>query len=195
MTLTKPRILVFLGPQGSGKGTQSSLLADKLGLPRAEAGQLFRDEAHQDTPLGRSVKALLERGEYLPTELWRPVIERVFQTVDASRGLVFDGFLRTPDQLAEFDRFRHEYHLPDPLIVYLTLSKEHAIKRLMARGRADDTPELIARRLEWSTEKIQAILSHFRAQDEVVEVCGDHPIETVQRMIVDALTERGIIHG
>lgn len=193
MRLVRPRILVFLGPQGSGKGTQSVRIAQELGLPRAEAGQLFRDEAKLDTPLGRAIKALLDKGEYLPTELWRPVIERVFKATDAAHGMIFDGFLRTPDQLGQFDEFRHEYHLPDPLIVYLKLSKEHAVKRLMARGRVDDTPELIARRLEWSTAKIKEILDHFRSLGEVVEVDGDHPIEQVHETIMRKLADAGIV--
>lgn len=193
MRLIEPKILVFLGPQGSGKGTQSIMLAKTLGLPRAEAGQLCRDEAKKDTPLGKSIKALIDKGEYLPTSLWRPVIERVFQTVDASSGMIFDGFLRTPDQLKEFDTFRTTYFLPDPLIVYLRLSQEHAIARLMKRGRVDDTPELIATRLKWSTAKIQGILDHFRAKNEVIEINGDQSIDVVQQEIIDKLTKAGVI--
>lgn len=193
MQLTTPTILVFLGPQGSGKGTQSIRIAELLQLQRAEAGQLCRDEAKKDTELGRAVKAILEKGEYLPIKLWKPIIERVFQSTDVSKGMVFDGFLRTTDQLAVFQEFRQTYQLPDVLIVYLRLSKHHAVERLMKRGRADDTPELIARRLEWSIAQVQEILEHYRAEDKVIDIDADQPIETVQQFILDALKQRGII--
>ncbi len=193
MRLTKPLILVFLGPQGSGKGTQSIKLAELLHLPRAEAGQLFRDEATRDTELGRAIKSLLDKGQYLPTELWKPVIERALRSADASQGMIFDGFLRTTDQLDEFEGFREAFGLPEALIVYLNLSKHHAIERLMKRGRVDDTPELIAKRLEWSGEQVRGILEHFRRRGKVVDIDADQSIETVHEQIVSALTERGVV--
>jgi adenylate kinase len=193
MKLIEPKILVFLGPQGSGKGTQSIQLADALQLPRAEAGQLCRDEAKLDTPLGRSVKALLDKGDYLPTELWRPIIEKKLATMDGSRGLVFDGFLRTKDQLAAYEEFRHEFHLPEAIIIYLNLSREKAVERLMKRGRVDDTPELIAKRLDWSKSQVKEILDHFRELGKVIEIDGDHSIEVVQQEIRDALTANHLI--
>lgn len=193
MKLTEPKILVFLGPQGSGKGTQSIQLADALQLPRAEAGQLCRDEAKLDTPLGRSVKALLDKGDYLPTELWRPIIEKKLSTMDGSGGLVFDGFLRTKDQLAAYEEFRHEFLLPEAIIIYLNLSREKAVERLMKRGRVDDTPELIAKRLDWSKSQVKEILDHFRVLGKVIEIDGDHSIEIVQQEIRDALAERHLV--
>lgn len=193
MQLVRPVVLVFLGPQGSGKGTQSTLLAQELLLPRSEAGQLFRDEAKQDTPLGRAIKEKLDRGEHMTTDLWKPVIERELRAVDGSKGMIFDGFLRNPDQLAQYEQFRKQYHLPEAIIIHLKLTREQAIERLMKRGRADDTPELIEKRLAFSAAKIKDILDHFRANDTVIDIDADNAIEVVQQSIRDALKARNII--
>ena len=193
MKLVEPRLLVFLGPQGSGKGTQSTLLAETLNIPRAEAGQLCRDAAKEDTPLGRTAKKLIENGEYFPLEVWKPIIERQLQTIDGSRGMVFDGFLRTRDQLAAYEEFRVTYNLPKAMIIYLNLSKEKAIERLTKRGRVDDTPELIAKRLAWSSAQVKDILDHFRSLGKTIDIDSDQEIAVVQQEIVDKLAAKGII--
>lgn len=193
MKLVEPRLLVFLGPQGSGKGTQSTLLAEKLNLPRAEAGQLCRDAAKEDTPLGRAAKKLIEHGEYFPLEIWKPIIEKQLKTVDGSKGMVFDGFLRTRDQLAAYEEFRVIYNLPKAMIIYLNLSREKAIERLTKRGRVDDTPELIAKRLAWSSAQVKDILDHFRSLGKTIDIDSDQSIEVVQQEIIDKLVAKGII--
>lgn len=193
MKLIEPRLLVFLGPQGSGKGTQSTLLAEKLHLPRAEAGQLCRDAAKEDTPLGRAAKKLIDNGEYFPLEIWKPIIEKQLQTIDGSKGLVFDGFLRTRDQLAAYEEFRITYNLPKAMIIHLNLSREKAIERLSKRGRVDDTPELIARRLAWSSAQVKDILDHFSSLGKTIEINSDQEIDVVQQEILDKLVAKGII--
>jgi adenylate kinase len=193
MKFVKPKLLVFLGPQGSGKGTQSHLLVEKLNVPRAEAGQLCRDASKQDTPLGHAIKAVMDRGELLPIDLWRPVIEQKLKSIDVSEGMIFDGFLRAPNQLAAYEDFRQELHLPEAIVVNLNLTREKSIERLMKRGRVDDTPELIATRLEWSENQVEDVLIHFRTLGKLIDVNADQPIETVQQEIIEKLKISGII--
>jgi adenylate kinase len=177
--------IVMLGPPGSGKGTQGSLLAERLGVPHISSGEVLRHEAEADSDLGREVRAYVERGELVPDDLTAAVLDPVLAAARAGGGYVLDGFPRTPDQARRLGE--------DDVAVYLALPDDEARLRIAARGegRADDAePEVVDRRLRIYHEETAPLLDLYRERGCLVTIDGDRPADEVARAITAALAAR-----
>ena len=163
-------VIVFLGIQGSGKGTQAELLAEKTGFQHINIGDLFREEVHKQTELGKKVQAIIAKGELVQDEM-------VFELVNASLanncpGVVFDGFPRT---LAQAEFLLNNYNVKR--VYYLELSEEEAIARIEAR------------RLCSSCGETYNILSKKPRQEGICDKCGAPLIQRVDDS-GEAISER-----
>lgn len=87
--------LIFLGPPGSGKGTQSVFLKDKLGIPAISTGNILREACEKQSPLGIKTKSFLDSGKLVPDEVIIPIVEQRLQESDCKSGYILDGFPRT----------------------------------------------------------------------------------------------------
>jgi adenylate kinase len=96
--------LVLLGPPGSGKGTQAVRLAEAMSVPAISTGEILRKAVHDGSPIGRAVKALMERGELISDAMMTDIVAARLHAADAHLGCVLDGFPRTVDQAAALDR-------------------------------------------------------------------------------------------
>ncbi|MDT5156812.1 MAG: adenylate kinase [Acidobacteriota bacterium] len=102
------KIIVMMGPPGSGKGTQARLLQERLGLPQISTGDMFRALLKTETPLAEELRPILGAGALVPDELTiRIVRERTSQT-DCRDGYILDGFPRTPAQAEMLERLAAE---------------------------------------------------------------------------------------
>ncbi|MBI2954743.1 MAG: adenylate kinase [Chloroflexi bacterium] len=99
----QPVNVVFLGPPGSGKGTQSRLVAADFGIPHVDTGELLRVVAQEPTETGQMVKHFLDRGMLVPEKVVADIIERRLSEPDCAWGFVLDGFPRTMSQAGLFD--------------------------------------------------------------------------------------------
>lgn len=97
--------IVLFGPPGAGKGTQAQRLQSTLGLPVIVSGDIFRAMRRDDTPLGREVRDILDRGAYVPDALTIEVVLGRLRQTDASGGFILDGFPRTDTQALALDDF------------------------------------------------------------------------------------------
>jgi adenylate kinase len=96
--------LILLGPPGAGKGTQAERLTDDFKLPYIATGNILRKAVHDQTELGKQVKAFMDEGRLVPDELITGIILEAIGTTEAEDGFVLDGFPRTlgqADSLAE----------------------------------------------------------------------------------------------
>lgn len=119
---------VIFGPQGSGKGTQGELLADRFDIPLVGAGDLFRTEITKGTQLGKLAKHYIDSGTLAPDELVNGVMTHQLKTLDLSRGFVLDGYPRNVDQAQHLQRL-----LTPNVAISIKLSDNVAVKRLLAR--------------------------------------------------------------
>ena len=174
--------LIVMGPQGSGKTTQAELLAKKLNLPHLQTGELYRRVAKEKSPLGRKVKELLGKGHLVPDKEHNELLEREVKKPLYKNGFVLDGSPRTLSQ-AKSQPFKVDK------IFYLDVSDEENTKRLLRRGRKDDTPELIAERLRIYHRETEPVLKYFRQQGILKEVDGERPIEVIHQDIMNRLEQ------
>jgi adenylate kinase len=129
-TLPSKKIVLLLGPPGSGKGTQALTLAKELGIPHISTGDLFRENIRSGTPLGLRVKTSIEAGKLVLDEI---VLEMLFDRVkatDCERGFLLDGFPRT---LAQAEALAKTIDQKNLIVFNLSVSDEVITKR--AEGR------------------------------------------------------------
>ncbi len=176
--------VIIMGPQGSGKSTQAEILANKLRVPHIETGKIYRDLKNTDSDIGRKIKTTLDAGELVDDATTFEIIDQHLSEI--KDGFVIDGFPRTQVQ-AKRDLF------PIDAVIFLRLGNEEATKRLLLRGREDDTPELIAERLKLYHEQTEPILSYYREAGKLIEVNGEKTIEDISKDIakeIDHLTKK-----
>ena len=190
--MSTPAFFLFLGPQGSGKGTQLELLNQRFGLPVVVMGEVLRTEAATGTELGRRIAALIDQGTLVTIDLWEAALEAYLVTIDVSRGLMADGLLRTMEQVNSFERIQAKLGLSNPLVLNIQLPRDVSIDRLLKRGRHDDTREAIESRLAWSESDVLPVIDHYRAMNQVIDLNGDQTIEAVHAEILEKLQDRGV---
>tara|TARA_R100001460_G_scaffold2238_2_gene7422 strand:+ start:127 stop:729 length:603 start_codon:yes stop_codon:yes gene_type:complete len=177
-----PKIIMIGGP-GSGKSTYSELIKKELGIAHIYTGDMMRELAKQDTPDGRKVKELLSKGEFAPTPIVINAVKERMKQPDAQKGYVFDGFPRNVEQAGAMEAKDIEYDH----VINLVVSEEEVIKRLTARGRADDKPEIIKNRIKVYHRETAPLLNYYK--DEIINIKaeGSTP-EAIAKEIVKKIT-------
>jgi adenylate kinase len=183
--------LLVLGPQGSGKGTQAKRIADDHGIPHVATGDIFRAAVEEGTELGKRVEPILASGELVPDDLTIALIRERLSAPDAANGFVLDGFPRTLAQAEALDEMLAGIERCLDAILFFDLSDAIAIERILRRaveeGRADDTPEAIARRLAIYHEQTEPIVERYRTTGKLVPLHADRSIGEVAAEISEAL--------
>jgi adenylate kinase len=187
--------LLVLGPQGAGKGTQAKRIAAEYGIPHISTGDMFRAAIAAQTPLGRQVEPILAAGELVPDELTVALIRERLSEPDAANGFVLDGFPRNLAQAEALDEMLASIGKSLDAILFFDLlddvARERLIKRALDEGRADDTPDVIDRRLEIYHAETEPIVEHYRATGKLVPLHAGRSVEEVWREIEDALSRVG----
>jgi adenylate kinase len=188
--------LLIIGPPGAGKGTQSALLAESFGIPAISTGDIFRFNVKNQTELGIKAKAFMDRGEYVPDSLTNELVRDRLSHADAARGFLLDGYPRTVDQVQELDAILNEMGRTLDVVVQLTADNDELVRRLagraVAEGRADDTPDVIRRRLELYDEQTAVLIDIYAARGLVARIDGLGEISDVTGRIIEALEARGL---
>jgi adenylate kinase len=126
-------VFLMIGPQGSGKGTQADLLAQRLGIPHVSMGSLFRQEIATGSDLGHRLALVMSTGDLVPGDVVDKVLEKRLLSDDAKNGVIFDGFPRNMDQVTALDAILATLGMSLGRVLYLNISDEQAVKRLTAR--------------------------------------------------------------
>ena len=175
--------VLFVGPQGSGKGTQAKRVAAVEGIPHIATGDIFRAAIREQTALGKQVQPYLDSGSLVPDELTIGLIRERLQKPDTARGFVLDGFPRNMAQAHALDSMLAEIGRPLEAVVEFALADELALERCLGRaiaeGRPDDTPEVISRRLAIYHEQTEPIIEHYRSAGTLVVIRAERSIDEV----------------
>ena len=135
-----PRHIVMMGPPGSGKGTQSAILSEKLGINTYSAGELLREATLSGTPEGNAIKEIIDKGNLVPAEYIVGRIEAKIKEPENHKGYIIDGFPRTLDQAKVFEDmqqkpFFQENGLAVDLVLLLQVPDEYVIDRIIGRSQ------------------------------------------------------------
>lgn len=166
-----PLVLVILGRQGSGKGTQAALLAERYGVVHVSTGDMLRAAVAAGTELGLRAKAVMDVGNLVGDDIMIGIVgERLADDDIQAHGVLLDGFPRTTaqaDALAEILGGTG----PD-LAINLDVPIAEVTERMLARGRDDDTEETISRRLELYEAETAPLLAWFEERGRLTVVDG-----------------------
>lgn len=178
-----------MGPPGAGKGTQAAFISEHFGIPHVSTGDLFRANLAQGTALGQEAKKYMDAGEYVPDSVTNGMVRDRLKQDDAKTGFLLDGYPRTVQQVAELDGMLSGKSL-DKVIV-LTADTNEVVARLLKRaqeqGRADDTEDVIRRRLEVYEEQTAPLVELYESRGVLVEVDGLGSVNEVTDRIMKAI--------
>lgn len=187
--------LLLIGAPGAGKGTQAEKLAEAFEIPAISTGDIFRHNVKNETELGKQAKAFMDRGEYVPDSLTNALVRDRLSHADAIEGFLLDGYPRTADQVVELDDILAAQSNKLDVVVQLTADTDEVVRRLLNRaleqGRADDTEDVIRRRLEVYEEQTAPLTSTYAARGLVVMIDGLGEVAEVTGRILEALEARG----
>ncbi len=177
--------LVLVGPPGAGKGTQAAVLSDRLGVPHISTGDLFRENIGNSTPLGQKAKSYLDAGELVPDEITNEMVRQRLDESDAQGGFLLDGFPRNTSQADVLAELLAERGTDLDAVLQFDVPEEELVKRLMERGRADDTEDIIRRRLAVYDSETAPLLDYYR--DKLVHVNAVGSIEDITSRALAAI--------
>jgi adenylate kinase len=156
--------IVFLGPPGSGKGTQAQLLKESLGLVHLSTGDMLREARQAGTSLGLRAAQFAEAGKLVPDDVVLGIVVDRLAQPDCAGGCLFDGFPRTLAQAETLDSLLKERRMPLDAVLAIDVPDDLVFKRLALRGRADDKPDTIRERLNQYYELTAPLLEYYGQQ-------------------------------
>ena len=177
------RALIFLGPPGAGKGTQSKKIAQRCGVPHLSTGDMFREAVSRDSPLGRTVRPIMESGGLVPDDLVMKMVEERLSRPDCAGGFVFDGFPRTLPQAEALDKILEARGFRRPQVVDFCVSPEELVKRISGRWMCSVDGEIY--NIHEAPPKVAGICD--RDGGKLVQRADDRPEAVKERL---ALYER-----
>lgn len=121
--------IIFLGPPGSGKGTQAAFVCSEFGIPQISTGDMLRAAVKAGTPLGREAKKIMDAGELVPDDLILKLVRDRVSQPDCARGYLLDGFPRTIPQAEGMQR----EGIGVDCVVELQANDEEIIRRISGR--------------------------------------------------------------
>lgn len=159
-------LIVFIGPPGAGKGTQSKRLLDYLHIGHLSTGDLLREAKAAGTSLGRLAAEYMDHGRLVPDNLVLAMVAKKLNQPQFQAGCMFDGFPRTLAQARSLDESLAARGTPLDLALELRADENELtsrmLKRASAEGRADDNLETISHRMEVYRQQTTPLIDYYR---------------------------------
>ena len=171
--------IVMLGGPGSGQSTYSKYLIYHFDITHIYPGGMLRKEVEKGSEIGKQVKSIIDRGEFVPNQI---VLDLIKDKVEKSpKGYILDGWPRYMEQVEDM----HKAEIGYDYAVFLDVSREEVLRRLLARGRADDTEEIINNRIELYKKETGPVIEYMRKRPGFITVNSEQgtPEETANEII------------
>jgi len=201
--------IVILGAQGSGKGTQAKLIAEKFRWPHISTGDIFRENIRKQTVLGELAKKYIDKGKLVPDKVTIAIINDRLKKKDCAKGFVLDGFPRNISQAKALSKIARI-----DLAIEIAISDKEAMKRISGRRtcescgaitsvfskdakkctcggklivRDDDKPAAVKKRLDIYHSMTEPLIKFYQKQGIMVRINGEQPIPNVWKDILKQL--------
>ncbi len=206
--------IVLFGPPGAGKGTQSALLVERLGMRHVSTGDLFRDAIKAQTPLGLKAKALVDAGHLVPDGIVIGLVEEVLHGL-SDKSFILDGFPRTVPQAEALDKLLSFHDMTIGRALFVEVPTQMLLKRLSGRRvcqscgavyhieskpskvdgvcdlcgggvvqRKDDQEQVISTRLDAYEKSTAPLKGYFEAKGKLAIVDGQGTTEEVFQRLI-----------
>lgn len=180
-------MILFFGPPGSGKSIQGQLLVDRNGWTWLSTGQLFRESTDPE------VLAQLATGELISDETTNQVLDTALRGLKDTTLIVLDGYPRNTAQAQWLIDHLPKHGREIAAIIVFEVSDKELIRRLSGRGRAEDSPTVIKRRLEIYEQQTRPVLEFYGERDiPIIKVDGHGDVNEVHERIQAAAKEKDL---
>lgn len=193
-----PKVFIFIGRSGCGKGTQADLLSEYLSgkeekackTLHIETGALLREFVKGDSYTQDLCRKAMSEGRLMPESvmvaLWEKYLEDNFT---GTENIIFDGCPRKLHEAQLLDSALKFYNFVRPTVIFLNVSREWSEKRLIGRARKDDTSEAIKKRLDWFETEVMATINYYKTNQDYnfLDINGEQSIDAVQNEILAKL--------
>ncbi|CAM3165242.1 adenylate kinase [Streptobacillus felis] len=206
--------IVLFGPPGAGKGTQAKELIQKFNIPQISTGDILRAAIANQTPLGLEAKKLMDAGNLVGDDIVNGLVEERLKEADTEKGFILDGYPRTVEQAKALDKILEKQEREIEKVIALVVEDDEILKRITGRRvskktgkiyhiiynppvdenpedleqRADDTAEVVKKRLENYKNQTAPVLDYYKEQGKVAEIQGERESKYITEEIIDILT-------
>ena len=205
--------LVLFGAPGAGKGTQAKFIIDKYGIPQISTGDILRAAIANQTKLGLEAKSFMDAGKLVPDEVVNGLVAERLAQPDCEKGFIMDGFPRTVVQAKTLDEILAKIGKKIEKVIALNVPDSDIIERITGRRtskltgkiyhikfnppvdekeedlvqRADDTEEVVVKRLETYHSQTAPVLDYYKEQNKVTEIDGTRSLDEITKDIFNIL--------
>ena len=164
--------IILIGPPGAGKGTQCQKLVDHLRVPHLSTGEMLRAAVRAGTPEGVQAAAFMEQGQLVPDAIILGMVTKRLEAADCRDGCLLDGFPRTLPQAATLDDLLERQAMSVDGVIELAVPRDELVRRMLARRRADDNPEVFAKRIASFEVQTAPLLAYYERQGKLASIDG-----------------------
>jgi adenylate kinase len=166
--------LILIGPPGAGKGTQAQRLIERLKVPHLSTGEMLRQAIAQGTPVGSYAKKFIDAGQLVGDDTMVELVGQRLKEPDCAEGCLLDGFPRTVVQAEKLDEYLRQQNAPLDGVIEMQADEEELVRRMIARGRSDDKPDVIRERMAAYQRQTAPVSDYYRQRGllETIDALG-----------------------
>ena len=177
--------IVMLGGPGSGKSTYTEYLIKHFNITHIYPGGMLRKEVEKNSEIGQRVKDIISKGQFVPNQIVLDLIKA--EVVKSPNGYVLDGFPRYMEQV----RAMEDNNIGVDYAVFLDVSREEVMNRLLARGRVDDTREIINNRIDLYKKETGPVVEYFREKPGFIQIRAEGEPDIIGKEIIQRIENEG----
>jgi len=164
--------IILIGPPGAGKGTQCQKLVEHLHVPHLSTGEMLRAAVRAGTAEGVQAQRFMEQGQLVPDAIIVGMVTKRLEAPDCRDGCLLDGFPRTLPQAATLDDLLERRAMSVDGVIELAVPRDELVRRMLARKRADDNPEIFAKRIASFEVQTAPLLAYYERQGKLASIDG-----------------------
>ena len=164
--------IILIGPPGAGKGTQCQKLVEHLRVPHLSTGEMLRAAVRAGTPEGVQAAAFMDQGQLVPDSIILGMVTKRLEAADCRDGCLLDGFPRTLPQAATLDDLLERRAMSVDGVIELAVPRDELVRRMLARGREDDDPEVFGKRIASFEVQTAPLLDYYARQGKLASIDG-----------------------